>query len=873
MSPRILQDSHRFELGPADLSAEGIRSVRERITSWWCGVLKKGDDALIASSRYTTLIDTIISNLFKEVKGRAAVFALGGYGRSEMGPYSDVDLLFLHDGEDEEHIPQLTSSVLYPLWDAGFEAGGAARTIQDCGQIIADDAKTLTSMLDARLVAGDAGLADEFHSFIKDWFSKKRIRRSYVRDKFEEHVERKRRFGDSIYLLQPNVKEGEGGLRDFHSLVWLIRATYPDGPLKEMLGQAGLSQRSLDELFSGLHFSWRVRQALHLCEGRKQDRLIVERQDDVARMLGFENTDETSAAEALMKQYYRSATLINRHSKWAMERMSDLWSGISRKMSHGLFKRRKLRLVQDELEQEPLSGLRAFVRMKKRRISLATSSKEAIAAIAPRIDHHMRSSGEAKVLWRELFKDARYLGPVLAQMHECGYLERWFPEMRPMLHHIPHDGFHVYTVDVHTIHAVTELTRLMERYSKDAHPVAARAMRSLRRPHIVLLAALLHDIGKGQGGSHQDRGAELAKQIVTDLGFSKQDADEVQFLVRSHMLMPKLAFQRDINDPRLIKRFAQTVRTPQMLSMLYLVTFADLRSVGPHLWSNWKEGLLDELYLKTRDWLSAGGHTEAQHKKVHIRKSRDLKKIMGKRMDREAVDEFIDSLPKRYLLTVKAPLIATHFAMVKDLSTSRPVLCDVRNDHDRGVSELSVVTCDASGLFAKIAGTIAAHNLSIVEAELYTTKDDIAVDIIRMTDVENKPLEDPVRWRRILDGLSLAIKDLKAAPKGVFRKRRALARRIRENPPRVEVDNDVSAAETIVEIHADDEQGLLYRIATAIAKKGFAIDRARILTHVDRVVDVFYIRDEDGGKISSGERLGELKNTLLGELKGKGKKK
>lgn len=865
-----------FDVGDVDGSAAAVKRVMDKSTSWWAVMHAEKDDALITSVRYSMLIDALLKRLFARAEEghlhtghtplhRAALMALGGYGRCEMGPHSDIDLLFVCEGDDESYISALTAGILYPLWDAGLDVTAVTRSLDDCRHVVRDDPRALTSMLDARFVAGDEAMAERFQESISAWFSKPRVRRRFVGQKLDEYRARQKKYGDSIYLLQPNVKEGEGGLRDFHTLVWLTRAIYPDAPIEAMLIRAGLSRRSVDELVESVRFIWRVRHALHLLEGKRQDRLGEEHQDDVASMLGFEGSSFSSAAEQLMRAYYKNAAVIHRRFQWAAESMEGArLHPILRLIKRAL--RRHISLSRETIEADPVIMLRAFVAAKKRRLRLDVNTKELITECAPRLNEQLQSSEPARLLWKELFGNAVHLDVVLSEMHECGCLEHWFPEMRPMIHRIQHDGFHQFTVDVHTLKAISVLSAFCHREQRQHHPVAAKAMKEIRRPHVVLLATLFHDIGKGHGGEHESVGAELAKRILGRMGFSEEDCNDVSFLVRSHMLMPKLAFSRDISQPALIERFAQTVRTPQMLAMLYLTTFADLRSVGPHIWNAWKEGLLGELYQRTRDVLVAGDQTEEQHKRLRTKCVRAVHRILRNDCSLGDVEEFMAMMPQRYALALPPPTIAAHLGLVREYSSSRAAVCDIRNDHERGVSELSVVTGDAPGLFARIAGVLTVNGINIVDAELYTNADGVAVDLIRMTDLHHRPIEDPVRWQRIIRSLSEVQEGNALDAKLAIKLKPRLKKRGRRADPRVDVDNDVSATETVLEVHADDRPGLLYRIAHVIAEHGCTIHRARITTHVDRVVDVFYIRNSEGMKITGRDQLDTLRDALQGEL-------
>ena len=839
-------------------------------------------DSLLTSSIYVAFIDRMLAHLCRQQEGaRISVIALGGYGRCEMGPHSDVDLLVLHEDGGEACAESCARGLLYPLWDAGMNASVVTRTIADCRHLVREDARTLTALLDARLVMGDERIAASLQKFLQGWFALKRNRWHFVRQKRREHLERRRKFGDSVYLLQPNVKEGEGGLRDFHTLVWLTRATYPDGPLEEMLVQAGLTERGVDELAQSVRFVWRIRHELHLRAGKCQDRLGEDIQDEIAAGLGFTEEPFSSAAEQLMQSYYRHASVIRRCSQWALERMDRewsprikrlVWSNLTWPVEKGVVRRigNKLSIARDVIERDPLLMLRACAYAAQKGLSFDAATKGVLEAHAQRIGDTQINAPQAHALWRAIFARFEHAGTTIREMHECGCLQQWIPEIKPLIHRILHDGFHIYTVDVHTIHAIAELSSLAARQGKREHPLAAEALRTVSRPHVVLLATLLHDIGKGRGGDHEELGATIASDVVRRMGFSDEDIDDVAFLIRSHMLMPKLAFQRDMGDESLIARFAQTVRTPQMLAMLYVLTFADMRSVGPHLWSTWKEGLLGELYRRTREHLVTGQQTEARLQRLYARRMRSVQRILGKDTPLSAIESFLATMPKRYAWTLPAPAIATHVAMMGELGSDRRVLCDVRNDHERGISELSIVTPDSTGLFAKIAGVLTAHGLNINDADLYTTKGGVAVDVIRLTDLKHQPVDDSVRWRRIIKDLKDLDDERRMSQLTGRLGRKSLGRKRRQQEVRVEIDNDVSATDTVVEIHADDRPGILYRIAHIIASQGCSIERARIATHVDRVTDVFYIRDSEGRKLSSPENVSMLRDALRDALEERG---
>lgn len=861
----------------SDGGADAMRTAFEEVHRWWRMQHEAGADPLSISWQYTLLVDEYIRKLAGPVAD-AAVVALGGYGRREMGPHSDIDLLFLYEGNDRSYIESCTSAIMYPFWDAGLDVGGATRSIADCERIMKKDIRAWTSMLDARLIAGDETLAQRLFDLMDRWVERRADRRNFVVRKRDEHLKRRRKFADSMYLLQPDLKEGEGGLRDFHTAVWCARATYLGREFATIFERSGMSDQHVADFMTSVRFLWRLRHALHLCANKRQDRLTEQYQDEAACLLGFGGSSTRTAAEELSQSYYHHASVVRRRTEATLERVGSVWRGwwmrvcdavCKRRVAEGVTVRRgsSLSIEEAAIERDPFITLKAFVWAKRYGALPDADSQELLEAAAARVDDDVRNSEDAKPLWCELFAQPKNLGRVIDVMHECRCLSAWIPEMIPMVNRITHDGFHLYTVDAHTVHAIDELSQLMTRRWKQSHRVAAEALRTVKRPHVVLLATLLHDVGKGHEGRHEETGAQLAEAVAQRMGFSDEDARETAFLVRSHLLMPRLAFRRDIRDEHLIGRFAQTVRTLEAVTMLYVLTFADLKSVGPRVWSAWKEGLLVDLYDRTLVYLKHGKHTEAEHARIVACKIARVRKVLGRRASSSEIDGFVHTMPMRYVLGTSAPLIATHVEMIGRARAGEAVVCDVRNDFDRGASEFSIVTRDAPGLFARLAGLITANGLNIVDAYLNTSKEGWAVDVICVTDLKQQPVEDVVRWKRVTDEMQRVVEGAALEPVLEQRLKPRFGKRARHAEPVVDIDNDVSAQETVVEVHADDSQGVLYRIAHVLANEGCSIVRARISTHVDRVIDVFYIRDVTGEKITSRDHLDRLKRALMDELK------
>ncbi len=860
-------------------SSDRTDSVRQQLqhdrSAFEEGFAQKGDPIELCHAR-SDRIDEIVRGLCasSETKPRFCVLALGGYGRQEMGLHCDIDLLFLHDGADDAAVKAFTDGVLYPFWNNGIEVGGATRSLADCRRVIGEDVRALTAMMEARLIFGDESLFSRLKKLLHLHLSDQKNRRRYVTLKLDERQQRFSRFGDSIYLLQPHLKEGEGGLRDYHDLLWIGGATQYPATISEVLAHALRSARGRDELSTSLRFLWRVRHGLHLIRGTRADRLEEGVQAELAQRLGYSGVEPASPTEALMSDYYRHALTVHRICAWGIERLrreiipSSRWKRLRgrRRMGSHLVQTEYGTLAVDEGTplDDPLTELRLFAVAKRAELALDPAMKDRLVHEAARTGSIDDERPEAHAIWQDILGNLKHLDRTLADMIECGTLVRWFPEMAPMLYRVQHDGYHFFTAGVHSIKAIGEITRLAAIGRKEL-PVPFCALRRIKRQHVLALATLLHDVGKGREGKHHLVGAKLAADICTRIGFSERDTRDVVFLVRSHLLMAKLAFRRDIRDPELIARFSQSMRTPELLAMLYLLTVADIRAVGPNIWSSWKGGLLADLYQSTHAVMTGVGSRSERTARDRDKRLRLVKRRLGRDVDARDVTAFIAKLPERYLAATRPETIAAHMVLAQQIQSPGEVATTWEHLPEASCTELTVVTADAPGLFAMLAGVLTVNGANIIEAQLFTNEDGLAVDVFRATDPLHKPLVDPERWQRIRTELQAVIggeMDIERIV-GTRFKRRLLSWANTNRPSKVAIDNDVSATETVVEISTDDRLGLLYAMAQAIHAGGFSIDRARITTHIDRVIDVFYIRDANGAKVESADAIEGLRRNLL----------
>jgi len=856
-----------------------VREVVEARANWFDGAVNDGCNSMEICRAYSDLIDEIVRALYglsapegnPSLRAESAVLGLGGLGRREMGLATDIDLLFLMRGGGDEQARAITDGILYPFWDSGVEVGGATRTIDDCASIMEHDARALTAMADARLIAGDAGLFGELREHLTRHLSNRSKRAKFIEDKIREHAGRLERYGGSIYLLQPNLKEGEGGLRELHTLRWIARAVRPASSREDAVGEFVPEESTRVQLRDAHAFLWSVRHALHLIDPSSNDRLSEAVQAEVAMRLGYRARGDLAPHEAFMSDYYMQAERMHLICERGIEMVRR---SIKPPPRRRFFLRRRpvpggivrteygTLMLKRQGGADALTELNLFATSRRLGLPVDPLTKGGLGT-ATSCELADIGGFEATRSIREIFADFKNLERALLDMHECGALVRWFPEMAPMFHLVQHDGFHFYTAGVHSIRAVGEIAQLKWGPARSNSDVPRLAMSRVKRHHVLALAALFHDVGKGRGGDHSEQGASLASSIARRIGLCETDARDLGFLVRSHLLMSTLAFRRDIRDPDLIERFAQSIRTPEVLAMLYLLTFGDIRSIGPGIWSEWKGALLAELYRKTHDFMTAGGMSPGRRRREEERILSSILTRLGKDTDRAYVGEYLERLPERYIRSVSPEAIAAHILLAREIE-GRPLATFVRDAPERGCTELSIVTRDSPGLFAKIAGVLAANSANIVDAQIYTSTDGLAIDVMWVTDPMHRALGDPDAWAKIrgdLEEVLPAGRDVTGLVARRFRKR-LLDRRAVARPTEISVENDVSALHTVVEVRSDDRRGLLYTIASTFHDLDCTIDLARITTHVDRVIDVFYIRDAQGRKISSRERLDHIRDAL-----------
>jgi [protein-PII] uridylyltransferase len=853
-------------------------------------------------------VDRLVRGLFEAAHARhraalaapVALAATGGYGRGELCPFSDVDLLFLYPGAPDETLAALTEEVLYPLWDARLDVGHAIRNVPDAIRLAREDLTVCTALLDTRLIGGDQDL---FHGFVSGTYQALFTpdANDFIARLEDEVRTRRARFGETPYLLEPNLKNGDGGLRDLYVGLWAAKARFRVADFADLVRRGEATARQVAALTQARDFLLWVRTALHLHAGRRQDQLGFEAQEAIARRLfpaarpaeGDRRSPTTVAVEELMRRFYLAAKAVRREVARLLERcvVPPRRAPTTRRIDHSfmLFNGRLATTGPEVFREQPGEMVRLFAVALDRGVEIYGHTRDLVAeTLGEAAPGRTPLTGDraAGAHFLEVLRDPRdrRSPSVLEQMHDLGVLTALMPEWAPLTGRAQHDIYHVYTVDQHSLYAVAclkALGRAEAPWAKD-HPNAVAAMASVapRDRTALYLGTLLHDVGKPLGCGHSEKGARLALVIARRLGLEEADVRRVEFLVRQHLLLSHLSQRRDIDDTGMVAQLARTLGDPVALDQLYLLTFADMAMVAPGNLTQWKANLLRDLHGRTRAYLRsgpdlAGADTSAR---VQARKQRAAR-LLGGGAD---LDETFGRLPDRYFTQHPARTIVRHMQLCqRRAAEGRRVLIEVRHHSSRRYSVVTVCTEDAPGLLASIAGVFVAHRIDVHAAEInsrasaadeagFVNGPGEALDIFTVHDRLGRAIRDAARWRAVQDDLGrvlggeATIADVIAAR----RERSVLPQKVKPRVlTEVEIDNDVSVDFTVVDVYTQDRLGVLYTIARTLAEQGLDIHLSKVATEAERVGDIFYVRDRaTRAKLTGPLRQEALRQALFAAL-------
>jgi [protein-PII] uridylyltransferase len=795
--------------------------------------------------------------------------ALGGYGRGELHPLSDLDLMLIYDGEMGPYVQRVTQGLLYALWDLGLQVGHAVRSLPDCLAMARTDFPSRTSMQQARLLVGDRRLFNRFRKVLAENVYQKDFAQ-FLETTLTERDQRYRKFGGSPYMGEPNVKESAGGLRDIHTAMWLASTKFGTRTLRELADKRlinGREQKTTDE---ALTFLWRVRNELHFLSGHKNDVLSRDIQPQIAKNFGYTGDELSLPVEKFMRDYYLHARVIHRVSRRLIARCRETLSrraSVQRRLrqealADGLIVLdEQLHLAQADgraFREEPVRLIKVFWHSHHLGFELGVDVERAIEDSLDLIDDAFRASPEARELFLGICRSWGRTAQTLREMHELGVLGRYLPEWGALTCLVQYDIYHKFTADQHSLIAVQNLEALAPGQSPDSEG-NAQVVSELERPGLLMLGMLLHDIGKGKGHGHVAKGIPLIETLSARMGLAPEDADKVIFLVAHHLTMSHVAQRRDIDDPKTIETLAGVCRTPERLRMLYLLTCADMRAVGPGVMTGWQAQILWDLYARTLTRLTGGQRERPTRESVAQR----VTEAMRGDVARTAVAAHLALLSDRYLTTTSPQRIAAHLRLLDRLADGGVLATELFHHPDLGSSELVVATRDVPGLFSIIAGTLASQGINILSAQIHTRADGIALDTFQVNDPFGEAVTEEARWRRTLEALrrvlrgEAGVEDLLARRRAVYPSGDGVP-----GPPKISVDNQISDSRTVVEVKCPDRVGLLYVITRTLSGHGLDIASARIATEIDHAYDTFYVTDRQGRRLEDEAAMARVRESL-----------
>ena len=863
--------------------ADAQRSIRKRFEVGLSGRATARAIAWAMDQLIRTLFGFAVRHVYPQsnptVGERLSVIAVGGYGRGEMAPFSDVDLLFLFPYKQTPWGEQIVEYLLYMLWDLGLKVGHATRSVDECMRLGRSDITIRTGLLEARYLCGDAVLYRE----LRRRFQREIVASTgpdFVEAKLAERDQRHKRFGDSRYVVEPNIKEGKGGLRDLHTLFWIGKYTFQVPKVADLVGRGVLTQVEFQNFAKAEEYLWAVRCHLHYLANRAEERLTFDAQPEIGQRMRYTDRPGSRGVERFMKHYYLVAKEVGDLTRIFCAALEEQFKRKSRfrlprigqreeRLDGFVIEGGRIDVDDDDLfQRDPVSLIRLFHHSDRHGVDIHPRVLRLVTRSLYLIDASLREDLEANRLFLEILTSRRDPETTLRRMNEAGVFGRFVPDFGRVVAQMQHDMYHVYTVDEHTIRAIGMLAKIERGSLEEDLPLSNEIIHKIQSRPVLFLAVLLHDIAKGRGGDHSKIGAEIAFELGPRLGLSDAETETVAWLVRHHLAMSSTAFKRDIQDPKTVSDFAALVQSPERLKLLLVLTVADIRAVGPAVWNGWKGQLLRELYHRTEEALSGGLSTERADERVAV-----AQEALRARLPDWSEAEFETYLARghpHYWLSADAKTLSRHAELVRHADTADQRLAvDFRSDSFHAVTEVTIYTQDHHGLFALMAGAIAMSGANIVEAKIFTTSDGMALDTFWIQDPAGGPLEEA----RALTKLESAIEQTLT---GVVDPGRALARQVGipcrtevfEVAPQVIIDNTASHVFTVIEVNARDRQGLLYDVTRAITDLGLSIATARVATYGESAVDVFYVKDMFGLKVAHEGKLDRIRTELMAAIRG-----
>ncbi|SIT11686.1 UTP--GlnB (protein PII) uridylyltransferase, GlnD [Paracoccus saliphilus] len=803
---------------------------------------------------------------------RLAVLAVGGYGRAEMAPASDVDLLFLTPYKITPWAESVVESMLYMLWDLKLKIGHSIRTVDDCLRLGTSDMTIRTSLVEHRLVTGHAPLAQELDARLWSELFNKTVP-EFVEAKLEERDARHQRQGGQRYVLEPNVKEGKGGLRDLQTLYWIAKYIHHVDRAVELVDLGVFSREEHLAFWQAEDFLWAVRCHLHLIAGRPVDMLSFDMQVEVAKRMGYADSAARRGVEYFMQDYFRHATRVGELTRVFLTELESRHVRSAPFLGRLFRRRRKLKAgfidqhgrlaIQDETAflQDPLNILRLFEEALRTGILIHPDAMRLVASNLDLIDENVRSAPEAIRIFMDLLLKHGNPERSLRRMNELGVLAAFIPEFEPVVAMMQFNLYHHYTVDEHSIQCVAALAEIERGEHPEDLPLSSEIIEEGINRRVLYLATLLHDIGKGRPEDHSILGARIARRIATRFGFSPEDVETVEWLVRNHLLMSDVAQKRDISDPRTLRDFAKAVKTRKRLDLLLVLTTCDIRGVGPNTWNNWKAVLLRRLHQETAAALDNGLEELNRDKRQNEAKRALRHLLIAKGWEAKAIRSEIARHYDAYWPGLPTETQAVFAQLLHQIGHDE-IRIDLHPDIDRDATRTAFVLADHPGIFSRLCGALTLMGANVVDARTYTTRDGYATAVFWIQDAEGHPFAED-RLPRLRQTILRTLKG-EIVTRDAFATRDKPRKRNREFrfPTHVTFDNEGSDIYTIIEVDTRDRPGLLYDLTRTLAVNHIQIVSAVIATYGAQVVDSFYVKDMFGLKLHSETKRLSLEKKL-----------
>ncbi|MGB1767617.1 MAG: [protein-PII] uridylyltransferase [Paracoccaceae bacterium] len=834
-----------------------------------------------AISSYAFLTDCLVTSAWKfatEIQfpshnpteaEKLSIISVGGYGRREMAPFSDVDLLFLTPYKMTPWSENVIETVLYLLWDLKLKVGHSSRSIKDCLRLGSEDYTIRTAMLEHRFVCGDINLASQLNDKLwKNLFSG--TAKDFISAKLKERENRHEKHGQR-YMVEPNVKEGKGGLRDLQSLYWIAKYVYQTQNISDLVDLNVFRSDEYLQFEQAEEFLWAVRCQMHHLADRAIEQLSFDLQVEVASAMGYHDSRDQRAVEIFMQDYFRHATRVGDLTRIFLTSLEAVHAK-DEPLLERIFKRKpkidnnyivihnRLAIKSEkEFLTNPINLLKLFSEALRTGLLIHPNAMRLVSANLAMVNNEFRASTEAQQIFLELLLKHGNPERALRRMNELGFLAKFIPEFEPIVAMMQFNMYHSYTVDEHTIQCLKTLAQIEKSELVEELPIASSILKDGVNRKVIYIALLLHDIGKGRSDDHSILGAKIAKQVSPRLGLNKQETETVEWLVRYHLLMSDMAQKRDISDPRTVRDFAKAVQSVKRLNLLTVLTVCDVRSVGPDTWNNWKATLIRQLYAETKAILEQGA--EALNRENRMT---EAKKALREKLSEWDNKDIKIETGRHYPPYWQGFQVDAQFAFAKLLRNlgADEIKIDLTPDTDRDATRICFALSDHPGIFSRLAGALALVGANVVDARSYTSKDGFATAAFWIQDGDGSPYNQArfSRLRRMIEKtLSGEVITREAIKERDKFKKREKAFKV---PTSITFDNEGSEIYTIIEVDTRDRPGLLFDLTRTLANMNVYIASAVIATYGEQVVDSFYVKDMFGLKFHSESKQKKLEQNL-----------